>query len=146
MASQFVLFHNTALTFFSGCLFLGLCETVKNSLPPNQTSPYIAAAADAQCKITGPQGLGKAHTASYSSIDNTPNSFIAPIAGDNQSRMWDRGLGYFGWIFYASKVYELVDTLFVIAKGRQSSLLQTYHHAGVMLCPWANFRYMVRYT
>ena len=56
--------------------------------------------------------------------------------------MWNEGLAYYGWIFYLSKFYEVLDTFIILAKGKLSSTLQTYHHAGAMLCMWAGMRYM----
>ncbi|KAI5280529.1 hypothetical protein KEM54_003657 [Ascosphaera aggregata] len=56
-------------------------------------------------------------------------------------RLWNSGLAYFGWLFYVSKFYEVIDTLIILAKGKKSSTLQTYHHAGAMLCMWAGIRY-----
>ncbi|KUJ08842.1 uncharacterized protein LY89DRAFT_741678 [Mollisia scopiformis] len=38
--------------------------------------------------------------------------------------------------------YEVVDTAIIIAKGKRSSTLQTYHHAGAMMCMWSGIRYM----
>ena len=46
-----------------------------------------------------------------------------------------------GFWFYISKFYEVIDTLVILLKGRPSSLLQSYHHAGAMLCMWAGVRY-----
>jgi hypothetical protein len=40
-----------------------------------------------------------------------------------------------------SKFYEVVDTLIILARGKKSSTLQTYHHAGVIVCGWAVMRY-----
>jgi hypothetical protein len=57
-------------------------------------------------------------------------------------RIWNEGLAFYGWFFYISKFYEVVDTMIILAKGKKSSLLQTYHHAGAMLCMWAGIRYM----
>ncbi|KAJ3498664.1 hypothetical protein NLG97_g953 [Lecanicillium saksenae] len=57
-------------------------------------------------------------------------------------RLWNEGLAYYGWIFYMSKFYEVLDTFIIIAKGKPSSTLQTYHHAGAMLSMWAGMRYM----
>ncbi|KAJ1857146.1 hypothetical protein LPJ73_002087 [Coemansia sp. RSA 2703] len=37
------------------------------------------------------------------------------------------------YLFYLSKYYELLDTVIIILKGRKASLLQIYHHAGVIL-------------
>jgi hypothetical protein len=35
----------------------------------------------------------------------------------------------------------VLDTVIILLKGRRSSLLQTYHHAGAMITMWANVRY-----
>ncbi|KAJ5279302.1 hypothetical protein N7478_004674 [Penicillium angulare] len=40
-----------------------------------------------------------------------------------------------------SKYYEVIDTLIILAKGKKSSMLQTYHHAGIILCGWATVVY-----
>jgi hypothetical protein len=56
--------------------------------------------------------------------------------------MWNEGLAFYGWLFYLSKFYEVVDTLIILAKGKYSSTLQTYHHAGAMMCMWAGMHYM----
>lgn len=56
--------------------------------------------------------------------------------------MWNEGLAYYGWIFYLSKFYEVLDTFIILAKGKFSSTLQTYHHAGAMMSMWAGMRYM----
>jgi hypothetical protein len=50
-------------------------------------------------------------------------------------------LTYLGWLFYLSKFYEIIDTLIILIKGRPSSLLQSYHHAGAMMCMWSGIRY-----
>ncbi|KAI3405068.1 hypothetical protein KGF56_002153 [Candida oxycetoniae] len=46
-----------------------------------------------------------------------------------------------GYWFYISKFYEVLDTIVILVKGRPSSLLQSYHHAGAMMCMWAGVRY-----
>ena len=135
-----VLLHNIALALFSGWMFFGFCKSVVISLPSKQSSHFLVTTADALCKITGDRGLGRGHTRIHRSPASAPNSFGIASVGD---RMWHQGLGYFGWIFYVSKVYELVDTVLIITMGKKCSFLQRYHHAGVMLCAWANFRYMV---
>ena len=56
--------------------------------------------------------------------------------------MWNEGLAFYGYFFYLSKFYEVVDTAIILAKGKRSSTLQTYHHAGAMLCMWAGMRFM----
>lgn len=46
-------------------------------------------------------------------------------------------LTYWSFIFYLSKYYELLDSAILIAKGKRISLLQAYHHAGVILVMWS---------
>lgn len=60
---------------------------------------------------------------------------------DINDGIWEQGLSYYGYFFYLSKFYEVFDTVIILAKGRQSSLLQTYHHAGAMLSMWAGIRF-----
>ncbi|KAK7205112.1 ELO family [Myxozyma melibiosi] len=55
--------------------------------------------------------------------------------------IWARGLSYYGFLFYLSKFYEVLDTVIILAKGKRSSVLQTYHHAGAMLSMWAGIRF-----
>lgn len=64
------------------------------------------------------------------------------LVGKGVVGMWEEGLAFYGWLFYLSKFYEVVDTAIIIAKGKKSSLLQTYHHAGAMICMWAGIRYV----
>ncbi|SJX60190.1 related to SUR4-elongase, involved in fatty acid and sphingolipid biosynthesis [Sporisorium reilianum f. sp. reilianum] len=51
------------------------------------------------------------------------------------------GLGVFTWLFYCSKYYEIIDSVILILKGKPVSNLQSYHHAGAILCMWAAYRY-----
>lgn len=60
---------------------------------------------------------------------------------DMESGVWGQGLAYYGYLFYLSKFYEVFDTIIILAKGRQSSHLQTYHHSGAMMCMWAGIRF-----
>ncbi|KAF9435952.1 hypothetical protein BGZ76_005173 [Entomortierella beljakovae] len=60
---------------------------------------------------------------------------------DLDGSLWDNALGYWGYIFYLSKFYEVIDTAIIIIKGRRSSLLQTYHHSGAMITMWSGIRY-----
>lgn len=64
------------------------------------------------------------------------------VMGQGSVGMWEEGLAFYGWLFYLSKFYEVIDTAIIIAKGKKSSLLQTYHHAGAMICMWAGIRYV----
>lgn len=53
-----------------------------------------------------------------------------------ERRLWRDGLGYWGFLFYLSKYWELFDTVLLIWKGRQPSFLQVYHHAMTILCAY----------
>lgn len=52
-----------------------------------------------------------------------------------------KNLTIYGWWFYMSKFYEVIDTAIILLKGKPSSLLQSYHHAGAMMCMWSGIRY-----
>jgi|SRR4051812_33896631 hypothetical protein len=53
--------------------------------------------------------------------------------------------GYFllacTYFFLSSLVYEVVDTIIILLKGRRSSFLQTYHHAGAMITMWSGMNF-----
>lgn len=53
----------------------------------------------------------------------------------------EHNLTLIGWWFYMSKFYEVLDTVVILLKGRPSSLLQSYHHAGAMMCMWSGIRF-----
>lgn len=57
------------------------------------------------------------------------------------SRKEYHNLEIFGYWFYISKFYEVLDTVIILLKGRPSSLLQSYHHSGAMMCMWAGIRF-----
>lgn len=57
---------------------------------------------------------------------------------DGSGTLWNKhDLGSWIWHFYISKFYEFVDTWIILLKGDQPMLLQTYHHAGVVLIMWS---------
>ncbi|KAI9179226.1 hypothetical protein H9P43_005889 [Blastocladiella emersonii ATCC 22665] len=58
---------------------------------------------------------------------------------DRSGAYWTEALGYYTWVFYLSKYWEILDTVIILAKGKQSSLLQTYHHIGAILCMHVNY-------
>lgn len=48
--------------------------------------------------------------------------------------------GYWSYLFYLSKYYEVVDTYIVILKKRRPINLQIYHHIGAMIgCAWFHY-------
>ena len=143
----FVVLHNSLLAMYSTWTFLGMINTAKHSWPGWNGENGIVGVVDAMCKINGPRGLGSATT--YDSSTGTwgvKDRTIKLLGGfpDNTDvgRIWNEGLAFYGWLFYISKFYEVVDTMIVIAKGKSSSFLQTFHHAGAMMSMWAGIRYM----
>lgn len=46
------------------------------------------------------------------------------------------GINFWVWIFYVSKIYEIVDSLILHWNKRPTSFLQMYHHAGAIICCW----------
>ncbi|EHK15446.1 uncharacterized protein TRIVIDRAFT_164623 [Trichoderma virens Gv29-8] len=147
----FVVLHNIFLAVYSAWTFWGMVGVMRRSV----VSPFgpggVAATADGFCRPHGPRGLGNSiyfnettlswDSASPSSLAHLLSSGGMPSTTE-PGRMWNEGLNYYGWIFYLSKFYEVLDTFIILAKGKYSSTLQTYHHAGAMMCMWAGMRYM----
>ncbi|GAC94388.1 likely fatty acid elongase [Pseudozyma hubeiensis SY62] len=50
-------------------------------------------------------------------------------------------LGVYAYLFYLSKYYEVVDSVILLLKGKRVSNLQSYHHAGAIICMWVAYRY-----
>lgn len=147
--STLVVTHNVILALYSAWTCLGMINAVRLSFP-GWTGPYgLVGVVDAMCKINGPRGLGSAATYTESSntwgIANKAMHLgadgLTPDSTD-VGRIWNEGLAFYGWLFYLSKFYEVLDTFIILAKGKKSSFLQTYHHAGAMMCMWAGIRYM----
>ena len=50
-------------------------------------------------------------------------------------------LGKYAYMFYLSKYYEVFDSVILLLKGKRVSNLQSYHHAGAIICMWIAYRY-----
>ena len=142
-----VVTHNIFLAVYSGWTFVGMLNAIRQSWPGLNGPNGLAGAVDSLCKIQGPRGLGSAttyntSTSAWSFTDR--NMKLAGVIPDSTDvgRIWNEGLAFYGWLFYLSKFYEITDTAIVLTKGKTSSGLQTFHHAGAMLCMWAGIRYM----
>ncbi|KFA45385.1 hypothetical protein S40293_09805 [Stachybotrys chartarum IBT 40293] len=142
-----VVLHNVFLAVYSAWTFVAMLGVLRRSIANPLGPAGWAGTADSFCRLQGPAGLGNSlyyndqgeHWTTLSpgvSLENGLPSSTQP------GRMWNEGLAYYGWLFYISKFYEVIDTLIILAKGKPSSTLQTYHHAGAMLCMWAAMRYM----
>ena len=143
----FVVSHNIFLAIYSGWTFVGMLNAIRKSWPEIDGQYGLAGAADTLCKMHGPRGLGSAatYTASSSRWGFTDRAMkLAEGSPDTTDvgRIWNEGLALYGWLFYLSKFYEVIDTAIILAKGKKSSNLQTFHHTGAMLCMWAGIRYM----
>ena len=124
-----------------------MLNTILNSWPGWDSEYGLAGWTDALCKINGPRGFGSAatydmRTANWGFHDHTLMLSGSEPDSTDVGRIWNEGLAYYGFFFYLSKMYEIVDTAIILVKGKESSPLQTFHHAGAMLCLWAGIRYM----
>ncbi|MCJ1461442.1 hypothetical protein MMC07_000039 [Pseudocyphellaria aurata] len=143
----FIVIHNIFLALYSGWTCLGMIRAITHSWPGWEGEHKLVGVVDTLCKINGPRGLGSAATFNHDSGSwGVTDQAIHLLGGSPDStdvgRIWNEGLAFYGWLFYLSKFYELVDTFIILAKGKKSSVLQTYHHAGAMMCMWAGIRYM----
>ncbi|KAL9088640.1 MAG: hypothetical protein Q9159_002975 [Coniocarpon cinnabarinum] len=140
--------HNILLALYSAITCAAMVRACYMSFRGPAGPQGIPGSLDSLCKMSGPRGLGDAVTfnpktnswASKNSkvmlgIDDQPDT-------DDVGRLWNEGLAFWGWWFYLSKFYEVLDTMIILLKGKRSATLQTYHHAGAMLCMWAGIRYM----
>lgn len=129
------------LAVYSGWTFQGLVRAVYRTV--SSGSRGFAGTVDSLCKMHGEPGLGNAiaynktvsrWTSENPSTTSIPLNAMGTPNSTDIGRLWNEGLAFYGWIFYVSKFYGVVDTAIIIAKGKRSSTLQTYHHAGAMLC------------
>ncbi|KAL8872416.1 MAG: hypothetical protein Q9174_001948 [Haloplaca sp. 1 TL-2023] len=142
-----VLLHNVLLAAYSAWTFLGMVNTIKNTWPTGQGEHHVIRIVDALCKMHGPRGYGSAATfdptsAAWSFTDRMMKLDQGAPDVTDVGRMWNEGLAFYGWLFYLSKFYEVFDTLIILAKGKNTSNFQTWHHAGAMFGTWAGIRYM----
>ncbi|KAF2277269.1 uncharacterized protein EI97DRAFT_449956 [Westerdykella ornata] len=144
----FVILHNVFLAAYSALTCYAMFQALKRTFPNWREPNAFIGTVDALCKIHGPRGLGDAatyDTATSKWVNKNRLIKLDPQGlpdSTDVGRMWNEGLAFWGWWFYLSKFYEVLDTVIILAKGKRSSTLQTYHHAGAMLCMWAGIRYM----
>lgn len=144
----FVVLHNVFLAVYSAWTFAGMFRTLRVSVANPFGPNGLAGTVDSLCQMSGAPGLGNAvfyndEQARWTSLAQDAAITAEGLPSVNTpGRIWNEGLAFYGWIFYLSKFYEVLDTFIILAKGKQSSTLQTYHHAGAMMCMWAGIRYM----
>ncbi|CAK7270743.1 hypothetical protein SEPCBS57363_004259 [Sporothrix epigloea] len=152
--SAFVVAHNVLLAAYSAWTWIGmvgmLTRTLANPFAStgNPSTGGWASTIDSICRMSGAPGLGNGlvyhESAGLWTTQSSPAfpEFAVTPDRNQPGRMWNEGLAFYGWLFYLSKFYEVLDTFIILAKGKYSSTLQTYHHAGAMMCMWAGMRYM----
>ncbi|PFH58267.1 hypothetical protein XA68_13936 [Ophiocordyceps unilateralis] len=146
----FVVLHNVFLALYSAWTFWGMLGVMRRSFRQPWGPGGLPAMLDGFCRMHGPGRLGSSlyyHEASGRWLSADASSMVDGLNGGLPSglpmgRIWSEGLDYYGWIFYLSKYYEVLDTFIILAKGKPSSILQTYHHSGAMMCMWAGMRFM----
>ncbi|KAI5864472.1 GNS1/SUR4 family-domain-containing protein [Durotheca rogersii] len=144
----FVVLHNVFLAVYSAWTWVGMLKALRNTTVSPSGPNGWAGTLDSFCKIHGSAGLENGlsynpHNGAWEALSGIPSLAAdgSPSRAD-AGRIWNEGLASYGWIFYLSKFYEVFDTLIILAKGKLSSTLQTYHHAGAMMAMWAGMRYM----
>lgn len=145
----FVIAHNILLAVYSGWTFVAMFGTLQRSIQNPSGPAGLVGTVDSLCKIQGIDGPGNAviyDPTTSAWISQSPSNVFLTKAGTPDStdlgRIWNEGLAFVGWFFYLSKFYEVLDTAIILAKGKRSGTLQTYHHAGAMMCMWAGIRFM----
>jgi len=64
------------------------------------------------------------------------------ICGDVQGRDLMKGaLGFWTYVYYVSKYYELLDTVILLLKNKPVILLHVYHHTTMILAAWTSLYY-----
>ncbi|KAL7626991.1 hypothetical protein AAE478_003767 [Parahypoxylon ruwenzoriense] len=146
--NAFVILHNIFLAVYSAWTWIGMFKALRNAVVSPAGPNGWAGTVDSFCKLHGTAGLENA--LSYNQNGGVWESMSGAVSltaegspsRADAGRIWNEGLAFYGWIFYLSKFYEVFDTLIILAKGKLSSTLQTYHHAGAMMAMWAGMRYM----
>lgn len=125
-----VVAHNVFLAVYSAWTWIGITRAAARSfVAPWSTDPSLTAGGshgflafiDSLTKIQGHRGLGNATLFDSSESVRT---WIAPEprsggvlvetrtpSAFTPGRLWNEGLAFYGWWFYLSKAYEVVDTV-----------------------------------
>ncbi|KAL8730222.1 MAG: hypothetical protein Q9166_004199 [cf. Caloplaca sp. 2 TL-2023] len=142
-----VLLHNALLAAYSVWTFIGMINAFTNTWPGWEGEHKLARTVDSLCKIHGPRGYGSAATFNtsdkvWSFTDRVMKLDKGLPDTTDVGRLWNEGLAFYGWLFYLSKFYEVFDTAIILAKGKNTTRMQVFHHAGAMLSTWAGIRFM----
>ena len=129
-----VVLHNISLAFISGCAFYGVCRSLMKCWPSTTEPNFLVNVADILCRVTAPDKLPNLNVLEG-------KAGVQPSIPPGLGCLYNDGFAYFASILYVLKFYQVVDTFITLAKGKRSSILQTYHHSGIILCAWAGARF-----
>lgn len=125
-----VFLHNVFLCVYSVWTFVGMTSTIRHLSASVFPSLY-------QNVKSTPISTFESFWQSICNTNNPSNHIWT-----NNAELNNKGLTFFAYLFYLSKYYEILDTVIILLKGRPSSLLQSYHHSGAILCMWSGTRFM----
>ena len=141
-----VILHNILLAVYSAWTFCGMIGVMRRSMISPSGPGGLQATVESLCRMHGREEMLSSVLFNPADADwkNSQKQALAAgfAAQGTRGHIWNEGLSYYGWLFYLSKVYEVVDTFIVLAKGKVASTLQIYHHAGAILSLWAGIRFM----
>ncbi|KAK6865112.1 elongation of fatty acids protein sre1 [Apiospora arundinis] len=130
----FVVLHNVFLAVYSAWTFWGMLTALRASIESPLGPNGLAGTVDSFCKFHGPGGFGNgvAFNGPQGNWESHGTGMLTSEGGRAELMPAVSG----------TKFYEVLDTFIILAKGKLSSTLQTYHHAGAMMCMWAGIRFM----
>lgn len=141
-----VILHNILLAVYSAWTFWGMIGVMRRSIISPSGVGGFQATLESLCRMHGREEMLSSVLFNPTDVEwrsSQKQALAAAFAAQGtRGHIWDEGLSYYGWLFYLSKVYEVVDTFIVLAKGKAASTLQIYHHAGAILSLWAGIRFM----
>ncbi|KAJ6014688.1 hypothetical protein N7540_009279 [Penicillium herquei] len=119
---RIVVLHNICLAAYSAWACLSTCNVLIETWPKRQDIFYKTRLVDLLC-------FG----------GNPPPTDERPQLSAHE--LYQSSVLFIGWTFYLSKIYEVLDSVILLVKGRCISALHKYHHAGVIVCGWMAVRW-----
>lgn len=120
-----------ALYLIGKLLLNSLCEAAGTR---GKSLPFRLFALVHNCLLCAFSGITAFRTWEITVVHARSHGVEAAYCADGG--LWAAGLGYWGFLFYLSKYWELIDTGLLIVKRREPSYLQVYHHAMTIVCAY----------
>ncbi|KAI5968372.1 hypothetical protein CANMA_002363 [Candida margitis] len=130
----FVILHNIFLCAYSVWTFIGITTTIASTMDIFKLELIPSFYQTLKIENYTLQKLD----VFFQSVCDPNSGIFSRVITSTQGL---HNLEILGFWFYISKFYEVIDTIVILLKGRPSSLLQSYHHAGAMMCMWAGVRF-----